>query len=125
MSNVLRNRQSGAQSEAASMCIRLLAGRLGMAALRHDRKMQYWPIWVLLSGRQRRSATRDDAAMTIPVARCNLKALLRALSIRVGLAYSFQDTATSVHTSPNESTATSAHGLIEALNTASKCHHRL
>ena len=120
MSNVLRNRQPGAQSKAASVCIRLLAGRLGMAALRHDRKMQYWPIWVLLSDRQRRNATRDDAAMMIPVARCNLKALLRALSIRVGLAYSFQDTATIVRTSPKDATAISAHGLIELVKTASK-----
>ena len=58
--------------------------------------------------------------MMMPVTRCSLKAFLRALSIRVGLAYSFHDTVTIVHVSPNESTATSAHGLVEALNTASK-----
>ena len=58
--------------------------------------------------------------MMIHVAKCSTNAFLRASSIRVRLPYPFQDTATIVLTSPNESTATSAHGLTEAVKTATK-----
>jgi len=56
--------------------------------------------------------------MMMPVARWSVNAFLRASSIRVELAYSFQDTTTILHTKPSESTATSAHGVIEWVKTA-------
>jgi hypothetical protein len=56
----------------------------------------------------------------VHVARCTINAFLRTASIRVGLAYSVQDAATILHTSPIESAAASAHGLIEAVKTARK-----